>query len=93
MGTFVPRIPATKDNIIAPHNPALAPNPVATPKARACGSVIIAAFNPLKYYGHAVRSIYLKGAVFSDMYRELIILGIFAVVLNILAVISYKKNE
>lgn len=53
----------------------------------------IAAFNPLKYYGHAVRSIYLKGAVFSDMYRELIILGIFAVVLNILAVISYKKNE
>lgn len=53
----------------------------------------IAAFNPLKYYGHAVRSIYLKGAVFSDMYRELIILGIFAVVLNVLAVISYKKNE
>ncbi len=53
----------------------------------------IAAFNPLKYYGHAVRSIYLKGAVFSDMYRELIILGIFAVVLNTLAVISYKKNE
>ncbi len=53
----------------------------------------IAAFNPLKYYGHAIRSIYLKGAVLSDMYRELIILGIFAVVLNILAVISYKKNE
>ena len=53
----------------------------------------IASFNPLKYYGHAVRSIYLKGAVFSDMYRELIILGIFAVVLNTLAVISYKKNE
>ena len=53
----------------------------------------IAAFNPLKYYGNAVRSIYLKGAVFSDMYRELIILVVFAVVLNIFAVISYKKNE
>ena len=52
----------------------------------------IAAFNPLKYYGHAVRSIYLKGAVFSEMYKELIILGIFAVVLNILAVLSYKKK-
>ena len=46
IGTLVPNTPAIKQRIIAPHIPALAPNPVATPKARACGSVIIAAFNP-----------------------------------------------
>ena len=34
-GTLLPRRPAIKHSIIAPHTPALAPNPVATPKASA----------------------------------------------------------
>lgn len=54
---------------------------------------VIAAFNPLQYYGEAVRSIYLKGASISELYMEFIILIIFAVVLNIMAVLSYKKSE
>lgn len=53
----------------------------------------IGAFNPLKYYGYALRSIFLKGANFFDLYKEFIILVIFAISLNILAVISYKKNN
>ena len=35
IGTFVPKIPAMKQRIIAPQIPALAPKPVATPKASA----------------------------------------------------------
>lgn len=54
---------------------------------------LIADINPLKYYGHAVRSIYLKGAEFYDLFREFIYLVIYAVVLNLLAVLSYKKNN
>ena len=46
IGTLVPKIPAIKHKIIAPQIPALAPKPVATPKARACGSVIIEALSP-----------------------------------------------
>ena len=34
-GTFPPISPAIKQSIIAPHTPADAPNPVATPKAKA----------------------------------------------------------
>ena len=48
IGTLVPNSPATKQRIIAPQMPALAPKPVATPNARACGNVIIAAFKPPK---------------------------------------------
>lgn len=54
---------------------------------------VIAAINPLKYYGEAVRAIYLQGAAMVELYPKLIILIIFAVVLNILAVLSYKKSE
>ena len=42
-GKLLPKIPAIKDKIIAPHNPAEAPKPEATPKARACGNAIIVA--------------------------------------------------
>ena len=41
-GTLAPIIPAIKHKITAPHTPADAPNPVATPNARACGSATIA---------------------------------------------------
>ena len=47
-GTLPPIIPAKKHKMIAPQTPALAPNPVATPKANACGSATIAEFKPPK---------------------------------------------
>lgn len=46
IGTLVPKIPATRQSIIAPQMPAPAPKPVATPNANACGSAIIAEFIP-----------------------------------------------
>ncbi len=54
---------------------------------------MIATINPLKYYGHAVRSIYLKGATVIDLYKEFVILLVYALFLNIIAILSYKKNE
>ena len=48
IGILVPIIATIKLNIIAPHKPAPAPIPVATPNANACGSAIIAAFTPPK---------------------------------------------
>lgn len=46
IGTFEPNIPEIKHNIIAPQMPAPAPNPVATPKASACGRAITAELIP-----------------------------------------------
>ena len=46
IGSLEPKIPAKKHNIIAPQIPALAPIPVATPKARACGKATIAETTP-----------------------------------------------
>ena len=46
IGILEPRSPATKHRIIAPQMPAPAPNPVATPNARACGRATIAEFSP-----------------------------------------------
>ena len=56
----MPNIPATKHKIIAPQIPALAPNPVATPKAKACGSVITAAFKPPKTSPENICNFYVK---------------------------------
>lgn len=47
-GTFPPNNPAIQHKIIAPQIPALAPKPVATPKANACGRATIAEFKPPK---------------------------------------------
>ena len=43
-GIFPPIRPAIIHKIIAPQTPALAPKPVATPNASACGSATIAEF-------------------------------------------------
>jgi hypothetical protein len=42
-GELQPKIPETKERIIAPHKPDIAPKPEATPKARAWGKAIIVA--------------------------------------------------
>jgi ABC-2 type transport system permease protein len=53
----------------------------------------IAAFDPLKYFMDVMRSIYLKGSNMLEMLPQLFSLIGFAVVLNIWAVISYKKSR
>lgn len=48
--------------------------------------------NPLRYFVEVMRLIYLKGSGFSDILPNLIKIIGFAVVLNLLAVISYRKT-
>lgn len=50
-------------------------------------------FNPLKYFMQVMRLVYLKGSGVPEMTHQLTILGLFAFVLNIWAVLSYKKSH
>jgi ABC-2 type transport system permease protein len=48
-------------------------------------------FNPIKYYVEVMRMVMLKGAGLKDIYPQLAKISIYAVVINGLAVWSYKK--
>lgn len=50
-------------------------------------------FNPLKYFMQVMRLVYLKGSAFRELLPQFAALACFAVVLNIWAVLSYKKND
>lgn len=52
----------------------------------------ITKFNPVSYFIEVVRMIVMKGSGFSDISRQLGIMGIFAVVLNIWAIMNYHKR-
>lgn len=52
----------------------------------------IAAVNPMKYFVEVVRAIYIKGSPLTSITKEMVILLTFGAVLNIWAVLSYKKN-
>ena len=49
--------------------------------------------NPLRYFMESLRLIFLKGSTFSDIWHNFIALLLFAGVLNLWAVMSYKKRE
>jgi ABC-2 type transport system permease protein len=51
----------------------------------------ITILNPLKYFIQAMRNIYMKGNSFSEISAHTIALSCFALILNIWAVLSYKK--
>ncbi|PZX94739.1 ABC transporter permease [Flavobacterium aquariorum] len=51
----------------------------------------ITLFNPIRYFVEIVRMVMLKGATFSDITTQFFIITTYAVVLNTLAVLSYKK--
>nr|WP_291529272.1 ABC transporter permease [Bacteroides sp. UBA939] len=53
----------------------------------------IASFNPLKYFVEVMRTIYLRGGGFSDLFSRLGVLFAFAVFFNLWAVRSYKKSN
>lgn len=52
----------------------------------------IAAVNPMKCFVEVVRAIYIKGSPLTSITKEMVILLTFGAVLNIWAVLSYKKN-
>ena len=51
----------------------------------------ITILNPLKYLMQVMRLVYLKGSPFSQLTVQFAALTIFAVVLNLWAVLSYRK--
>ena len=53
----------------------------------------ITIFNPLRYFIQVMRQVYLKGSDFLDLLPQFFSLCCFASVLNIWAVLSYKKNS
>jgi ABC-2 type transport system permease protein len=54
---------------------------------------VIARMNPMTYFIEVMRMVVLKGSGFSDVAYNLGIVGIFAVVLNVWAVLNYRKTS
>ena len=52
----------------------------------------ITLFNPVRYFIEVMRMVYLKGSSFSDLSGHFIVVCLFAVLFNLLAVISYRKK-
>ncbi|MDL2213314.1 ABC transporter permease [Bacteroides sp. OttesenSCG-928-N06] len=52
----------------------------------------ITVINPLKYFMEVMRAVYLKGSGINELSRQMIALVGFALVFNLLAVVSYKKR-
>jgi ABC-2 type transport system permease protein len=53
----------------------------------------ITIFNPLRYFIQAMRNIYMKGNNFSEIAMQTVALSCFATVLNIWAILSYRKTR
>ena len=53
----------------------------------------IAAFTPTKYMVDVMRNVYLKGSSLADLQTEMIALSIMAVLLNVWAILSYRKSS
>ncbi|GHV10479.1 ABC transporter permease [Bacteroidia bacterium] len=54
---------------------------------------VVTLFNPLRYFVEIMRMVYLKGSHISQLTSQLGSLLCFVVFFNVLAVISYKKNN
>ena len=52
----------------------------------------ITEFNPIKYFVQVMRMVMLKGAEFSDILPQIIKTLFYALIMNVLAVISYRKT-
>lgn len=48
--------------------------------------------NPVRYFVEVIRMVYLKGSHFADLSTHFIVICLFAVLFNVLAVVSYRKN-
>ncbi len=54
---------------------------------------IVTKFNPVSYLIEVMRMVILKGSGFTDIQFHLMVISIFAIVLNIWAVLNYKKTS
>ena len=53
----------------------------------------IADLNPIKYYVDVIRLVMLKGSTFIDVSKQFMIIVIYSVLLNALAVLNYRKTS
>jgi ABC-2 type transport system permease protein len=49
-------------------------------------------FNPIRYFIEVMRMVYLKGSHFSDLTFHFLIVCLFALAFNILAIVGYRKR-
>lgn len=49
-------------------------------------------FNPLRYFVEVMRMVYMKGSTLADLSVHFIIIALFAVFFNVLALVSYRKK-
>ena len=49
--------------------------------------------NPLRYFIEVMRMVYLKGSAFAELWPHFRALTLFAVVLNLAAIVSYRKTN
>ncbi len=53
----------------------------------------LTAFNPLSYFVEVMRKVYLTGSSFLDLKRQFGMTCLFALLFNVLAILSYRKKE
>jgi len=53
----------------------------------------ITLFNPLRYFIEVMRMVYLKGSQFTDLITHFIVVCLFAVGFNTLAILGYRKSN
>lgn len=49
--------------------------------------------NPLRYYIEVIRAVYLKGSLAANLSLQFAAISVFAVILNVWAVLSYRKSR
>jgi len=54
---------------------------------------IVTEFNPIKYFVEVMRMVMLKGSTFTDMLPQFSKTLLYAFIMNVLAVWSYKKTN
>ena len=52
----------------------------------------ITLFNPVRYFVEVMRMVYLKGSQFADLTGHFVVVCLFALFFNVLAVASYRKK-
>ena len=53
---------------------------------------VITKFNPIAYFIQLIRMVHLKGSGWSDLWDIFLSIGLYALVINALAMLNYRKT-
>ena len=48
---------------------------------------------PITHFMHAVRAIVIKGSAFLDIWKDMVYIIVFSIIINMLAVLNYRKTN